>query len=148
MEVLSSSSTWPSYLNSDHQQALSRALTFFVEMAPKHTADEERSLFPRLRAMGEPLPELAALETDHQTAEHWHNEIDLLGRLWIESLILDPSQRDSFHQRVAQLKELYRAHIAVEESIIFPLAKLRLPVNTQEEVRREMVSRRAITLAL
>ncbi len=148
LEVLASSSAWPDFLNDEQQKALSRALSFFVEMAPKHTADEESSLFPRLRALGETLPELAALESDHQTADHWHKEVDQLGRAWIENRVLEPSQRDTYNQRVTQLKELYRTHIAVEESIVFPLAKLRIPIATQEEVRREMIGRRAITLAL
>ena len=35
-------------------QALESALRYFREAAPKHTADEEESLFPRLRQIQDP----------------------------------------------------------------------------------------------
>lgn len=51
--------------------ALESALRYFREAGPKHTADEEESLFPRLRQMRLPEAEtaierLAPLEHDHR----------------------------------------------------------------------------------
>src|SRR5947208_11249106 len=48
-------------LTDQQRSALMTALRYFREAAPKHTADEEQSLFPRLRARGGPEVE-AALE--------------------------------------------------------------------------------------
>jgi len=133
-------------LDEDGRQALERALRFFREMAPKHTADEERSLFPRLRAKGAPLRELAALEADHRNADRWHAEVDDLGRTWLAAGELALPQQQAFVGRVAQLAELYRRHIEVEDNVVFPLARRRLSAEEQEQVRREMVGRRAIQL--
>lgn len=49
-------------LSDDARTALESALRYFRESAPKHTADEEESLFPRLRQMQDPEIE-AALRT-------------------------------------------------------------------------------------
>jgi len=47
------------------------ALRYFREAAPKHTADEEESLFPRVREISDPelqacLVRLDSLEADHR----------------------------------------------------------------------------------
>src|SRR5579872_776949 len=39
-------------LNGQEQNALAASLRYFREAAPKHTADEEESLFPRMREAG------------------------------------------------------------------------------------------------
>jgi hypothetical protein len=41
-------------LNEEQRGAFEAALRYFREAAPKHTADEEESLFPRLRRIGAP----------------------------------------------------------------------------------------------
>ena len=147
LAVLVGASQWGYGVIGDEQRvALGKALHFFRDMAPKHTADEERSLFPRLREKGEPLAELDALENDHAAADNWHLEVDRLGRLWIEQGALEPADRAAYDHLTAQLAELYARHIAVEDNIVFPLARKRLTLDEQEQVRREMVSRRAITL--
>ncbi len=43
-------------LTSEQRTALETALRYFRDAAPKHTADEEESLFPRLRAAGMTRP--------------------------------------------------------------------------------------------
>lgn len=147
LAVLVGASQWGYGTISEEQRtALARALQFFREMAPKHTADEERSLFPRLREKGEPLPELDALENDHAAADNWHLEVDRLGRVWIENGTLEPADRATYDDLTARMAALYERHIAVEDNIVFPLARKRLSLEEQEQVRREMVSRRAITL--
>src|SRR6202521_2692389 len=59
--------------------AMENALQYFRESAPKHTADEEESLFPRLRkASGgqAALTCMEKLETDHQSAARDHGTVD------------------------------------------------------------------------
>src|SRR4051812_21080525 len=73
---------------------LEAALTYFAAAAPKHTADEEESLFPRLRATTDPaaahaLELLDRLEQDHDEAEQHHCSVDVLGRRWLALGTLD-----------------------------------------------------------
>src|ERR1700694_2567703 len=52
-------------LDAEREDLLKKALAYFRNAAPKHTADEEHSLFPRLRASAAseaPLARLAELE--------------------------------------------------------------------------------------
>jgi iron-sulfur cluster repair protein YtfE (RIC family) len=52
--------------------AMEKALQYFRESGPKHTADEEESLFPRLRQVSggkAVLKCIEKLETDHETAD-------------------------------------------------------------------------------
>src|SRR5215813_12965034 len=53
--------------------ALESALRYFRQAAPKHTSDEEESLFPRLRDITDPnlasaMSKLDALEEEHRWA--------------------------------------------------------------------------------
>ena len=49
-------------LSTEQRDAMEVALRYFEEAEPKHTADEEESLFPRLRASQHPkAPEALAL---------------------------------------------------------------------------------------
>lgn len=147
LATLETAATWTGPLSADQRLALDRALRFFREMAPKHTADEERSLFPRLRALGEDLPELAALEADHVEADRWHADVDQFGQRWLATGEMGSTELQLFAGRVSQLAELYRRHIDVEDNIVFPLARRRLTLDEQRQVQREMVGRRAIQLA-
>ena len=68
--------------------AFENALRYFRDAAPKHTADEEESLFPRLRKLDaaglqEALDLVTGLEQDHRTAEAMHAEVDRLGVQWL-----------------------------------------------------------------
>src|SRR5215470_6956362 len=58
----------------DVRPALESALRYFSQAAPKHTSDEEESLFPRLRQATNPevrsaLSELDELEGEHRWAD-------------------------------------------------------------------------------
>src|SRR6266481_5954066 len=58
-------------LDAGEGELLDKALAYFRNAAPKHTADEEHSLFPRLRVAAEseaPLARLAQLEFEHELA--------------------------------------------------------------------------------
>src|SRR5215471_6676482 len=72
-------------LTGQEQNAMSASLRYFREAAPKHTADEEESLFPRIRAADPDatrslFERIDALESDHQTAVKLHAEVDVLGQ--------------------------------------------------------------------
>lgn len=64
---------------------LEASVRYFAVAAPKHTADEEQSLFPRLRAVDDPdaTQSLERLEHDHDEAEQHHAAVDHLVRQWL-----------------------------------------------------------------
>lgn len=124
----------------------------FAVRGPKHTEDEEISLFPRLREYGgheagEALAALAALETEHRVAEGVHSEFDEL----IERLPRDGSAAVEeiylFNELVTELADLYRPHIRVEDEIIFPTAARVIPSDTLLVIGEEMRARRRELLA-
>ena len=121
----------------------------FAVRGPKHTEDEEISLFPRLRDYGgnEAEDALAALETEHRVAEGAHSEFDEL----IERLPRDGSaamqEINLFNELVTELTDLYRPHIRVEDEIIFPTAARVMPPNVLLMIGEEMRARRRELLA-
>src|SRR5690348_5412736 len=57
------------------RDVLQKALRYFRESAPRHNADEEESLFPRLRQLdgsqiGEMFARIDSLENEHRWADH------------------------------------------------------------------------------
>lgn len=130
-------------LDPGERASLCLALDYFRDSAPKHTADEEESLFPRLRVAGGGSA-LERLERDHREAAPRHQEVERIGRVWLESSAIPASKRTQFAAAVRSLSELYRQHIAVEEDEVFPLAQRVLTPSEQLEVGREMAARRGI----
>src|SRR5215216_3727935 len=111
-------------LNAMQREALETALRYFREAAPKHTADEEESLFPRLRELNdsaarEALVKIAALETDHQVAKAAHGAVEELGRKWLASGQLSSDEIPRLIQHLRELASIYERHIAVEDNEIF-----------------------------
>jgi hemerythrin-like domain-containing protein len=121
--------------------SLKAALDYFRNAAPKHTADEEESLFPRMRAAGA-LAGLNDLESDHQVADAAHREVDALGRHWLELGRLPEEQAQRMTRLLRLLAEMYARHIAVEDNEIFPEAARVLGAEELAEVGREMKTRR------
>ncbi|HVS70396.1 MAG TPA: hemerythrin domain-containing protein [Phycisphaerae bacterium] len=134
-------------LDAPHREALQAALKYFREAAPRHTMDEEESLFPRLRACGgeevhAALARVEALEADHVRADGLHREVDALGERWLREGQLPAEGRAEMRQRLAALRELYRKHLEVEDREIFPLAGKALTAEELASVGREMKARR------
>lgn len=136
-------------LGGEYRRALEGALKYFETAAPKHTADEEESLFPRLRASGDPEAERALalmqrLESDHETADGHHTAVNTLVRRWLEHDRLDAGDAAVLREHLAALHALYRAHIAIEDRDVFPAAARALDAGTLEEIGREMAARRSV----
>ena len=135
-------------LNDDAREALESALRYFRESAPKHTADEEESLFPRLRQIDDPrieaaLATLHTLEADHRKTESLHAEVDALGLTCLRQQCLSVAEADRFRKGVDDLAAIYGDHIRVEDELVFPAAKLQLSSTQQSAIANEMASRRA-----
>ncbi len=138
-------------LSATESGALSSALVYFREAAPRHTADEEVSLFPRLRASNnaevkQSLAEVARLEADHAHADRLHREVDELGSEWLHAGRLEPAQATQMKAALEELQTIYTAHIQVEDTRVFPLAGRVLDHAAQQEIGREMAARRSIGL--
>jgi hemerythrin-like domain-containing protein len=137
-------------LNQEQRQALSGALHYFRESAPKHTADEELSLFPRMRAAGGAeieavLQEMERLESDHVRADRLHREVDRLGEAWLRDGRLPGESMDRLIGHLDELSAMYASHIALEDGRIFPVAARVLSADMQEAIGKEMAGRRFST---
>jgi len=133
-------------------RALEGALRYFREAAPKHTADEEESLFPRMRKMDDAeirsaLTKLEDLEQDHRMAEPLHAEVERLGNKYLSAGRIELAEVQTFREAVARLAALYQQHIRIEDLAIFPLAARLLPQAEQKAIGLEMAARRATKTA-
>ena len=138
-------------LNEDQRHALEVALRYFREAAPRHTRDEEESLFPKMRACGGAEARAAfaaidALEADHDTADKGHAEVDRLGRKWLAEGRLTRQEIAGLREIIESLQSLYQRHIKIEDTQIFPLAGEVLDAPTIQAVGEEMAARRGIDL--
>jgi len=131
------------------KRALESALHYFAQAAPKHTADEEESLFPRMRQIKDPdiesaFSKLEHLEEDHRWAAPLHEEVDRLGTRYLSTGVLSNPEVDAFRKAVASLASMYKEHICVEDELIFPLAARMLPNAEKVAIAEEMAGRRKV----
>lgn len=133
-------------LTEEARSVLESTLQYFRESAPKHTADEEESLFPRLRQIQDPeiekaLASLDALEADHHKANTLHGEV-FLGTRCLEERCLSATEAAHFRRAVNKLASIYGEHIRIEDEVVFPAARRRLSSPQQSAIANEMASRR------
>jgi hemerythrin-like domain-containing protein len=131
-------------------RALSTALTYFHDAAPKHTADEEASLFPRMRRLADPevqsaLQELEHLEHDHRAADPLHAQVERLGRKYLAGK-LGAAEVEEYRDAIARLRTIYAQHIRLEDEVVFPLAKRALSEAEKSAIAAEMAARREAPL--
>lgn len=137
-------------LSDEYRRALESALTYFATAAPRHTADEEDSLFPRLRASSHrdaqhALSLIERLERDHEAANRHHAAMDTLVRRWLEDDRLEIDDATALREHLTALQALYRAHIAVEDHDVFPAAARALDASALQAIGREMAARRNVS---
>jgi len=134
-------------LNEEGRRALENALRYFREAAPKHTADEEQSLFPRLRALRgseSVFARMKELESDHHWAESLHAEVDRLADKYLSQGLLSDSEAAEFRNSVEDLAAMYQRHIKVEDESLFPFAAKLLPESEKLTIAEEMAARRKL----
>lgn len=132
-------------------RALESALRYFGQAAPKHTADEEESLFPRLRRIDDPevqsaLEQLDRLEDDHRWAAPLHAGVERLGAQYLSKACLSDAEIVGFRDAVARLASMYKQHLGVEDELIFPLASRMLSDSEKTAIANEMADRRNVKL--
>lgn len=131
-----------------HREALQTAVNYFRQGAPRHTEDEEQSLFPRLAQSDDPrakmvLAAVESLEADHQHAGFIHADIDEACAKWL-SQPLSPKAVSHLRTQLIDLRWLYAEHIKIEEDTVFPLAAKVLTTEQLAEVGAEMSKRRSL----
>ena len=136
-------------LSDEARRALDSALRYFREAAPKHTSDEEDSLFPRLRQVHHPdvesaLTKLDSLEQEHRIAAPLHFEIERLGQKCLSSGNLSTGEAGMFGKAVATLISMYKEHISLEDGLVFPLAARFLSQTDKAVIASEMATRRKV----
>jgi len=134
-------------LDDDRRRALETALKYFREAAPKHTADEEESLFPRLRKLRDRGVEAAIrtldpLEQEHRRANVLHEEVDRIGQAWLSEGVLSAADVQRFRSDVTELSSIYKEHIRVEDEVLFPAAGRSLSATEKAAIAEEMSARR------
>jgi len=136
-------------LTEETRAALESALRYFREAAPKHTADEEESLFPRMRQKRDPnveaaIKRLESLEHDHLLAASLHAEMEELGQRYLEVGSLESISVDAFRKAIVSLVSIYKQHIRIEDDLVFPLAKQLLSAADKAAIADEMAARRKL----
>lgn len=136
-------------LTNDTRPALESALRYFREAAPKHTADEEESLFPRLRQMHLPdienaIERLDLLENDHVLAGSLHADVEELGQRYLATGGLEAAGVEAFRKAIASLVSIYKQHIGIEDNQVFPLAARLLSSTDKLAIANEMAARRKL----
>lgn len=136
-------------LDDEARRALATALDYFRHAAPKHTADEEESLLPRLRAqecdgLAQVLADAERIERDHVEAAAMHDDVDVVGRAWLAEGRLPAPAAGRLREELRRLRLLYTGHIAFEDQRLFPAAAEALGCEELAAMGREMAGRRGL----
>lgn len=128
----------------EERAALEAALRYFRESGPRHNADEEQSLFSRLRAecTTDSLEQIEKLESQHRLAAHLHEAVDHLFSAWASGGKLKPKDDCLLRSDTKMLRLLYTEHIYIEETVVFPLAAQLLDHEARARIGAEFQMRR------
>ncbi len=130
-------------LTGEESAAVQASLQYFRTGGQRHNADEEQSLFPRLRASGTQEPDqIDGLEGDHQDANRLHGDIEMLYDKWIGAGPLGLKDQDDLLAGTQHLKRLYTEHIRLEEQVVFPRAARLLNKESIAAIGEEFRARR------
>ena len=130
-------------LTEEERSAVQAALQYFRTGGQRHTADEEESLFPRLRKSApESFEEIDRLEDDHREANDLHESVEQLYSTWIESGGLGSQETGQLLSQTARLQQLYSDHIQLEESSVFVQAAQVLDTHAVAAIGTEFRLRR------
>ena len=132
-------------LTAGETSAVHAAIEYFHSGGNRHNADEEESLFPRLLTSLEPetIEKINGLENDHRAGDHLHASIDELYRNWMRRGSLTNREMEQLVSATRQLEQLYKAHIALEEDVIFKRAAELLDPTAISAMGEEFRRRRA-----
>jgi len=138
--------------DSEAIQSATSIRRYFNEAAPRHHADEEADMFPRLLRCLSERPDLVSPDDDTRTrdaiaalmAEHRSSEV-----LWssLDAALAQIENGISARLDAGQVEEFgrsYRHHIEVEEGVVMPAMKLAFGAHDWEEIGAAMAQRRGV----
>ncbi len=117
-------------------------INYFSTTARRHHEDEELHVFPRLLLDADPemVQDIQRLQQDHGWLEQDWRELSTL----LDAVANGQSRYDidALEDAVRVFIALSHDHIALEETCIYPEARVRLDVEQRSEMGREMAARR------
>lgn len=126
-------------------QAAAGVHRYYTVSLPLHEADEEETLRPRLSGVGDERLRHALLAMSQQ-----HMAIDEQLERLLPLLVMVQNNPQALSAAGAEmcsitkaLDEIFRAHLQLEEEVIFPAILSALPASVQEEMLNEIRGRRA-----
>lgn len=138
-------------LDEEHRRAVQTSLHYFHHAAPRHNADEEESLFPRLRQLSQTdqrvartMDRLDQLEADHQTTNAGLDRVRQFFEQWLKEGTLAADQLQQLRELLQELQRLYAHHIELEDQQVFTLAGEVLGSDALAGIGREMARRRGL----
>ena len=139
-----------SALSGASRDAMQQALQYFRVAGPRHTADEEESLFPVLRtsseqsdAAHEVLERADELEQEHRILDSAHAVVDELASQWLDGPLSEEEAGRLIHT-LESLRNTYERHIGFEDRELFPAAAQILTPEQIEGIGRQMAERRGV----
>jgi hemerythrin-like domain-containing protein len=132
-------------LTGEEMAAVRSAMDCLRVDGTRHTADEEESLFPRLRAetISGDSEELNVLEDNRRQADPLHAMVETLYSTWMSAGALRPENQLRLQSCTESLKRLSDQHIHIEEQIVFPRAQRVLDGQTIAAMGQEFGARRS-----
>lgn len=126
----------------DVVDACKRVERYFVEALPLHVRDEEDSILPRLNGRSAELDRaLSEMQAQHQEHE------PVLARMLsacrtVRAAPADPLGLLELSQLAEQLIRAFEAHLALEETVIFPALRQLLTDAERASISSELRARR------
>jgi hemerythrin-like domain-containing protein len=129
------------------EKALLWLLDFVVNELPMHVLDEERDLFPLLRARAEPEDNIDQV-LDRLSDEHG-KDLDRATavRRYLEACLRMevPIKRSYMRRRALEAFAIQeRSHLALENAVVLPIARLRLSESDLAKLSRGLAARRGM----
>lgn len=128
----------------DVREAASGVVKYFTQALPRHTADEDESLLPRLMGLDPDVDEeLIEMEREHREHEGAIGELITLCRALADAPDRLGTLRTDLQRVAAKVDAELGVHLAREESVIFPAVERLLGDSAREEIGEEMTARRS-----
>ena len=127
------------------RQTATGVIRYFDTSARVHHEDEEEDLLPRMMSAST-MSRGSSLTRMVADIANEHREMD---RSWIElramlqEMMANQHSLDPLHLQVDRFVKLYRAHILMEESNLYPLAEMLLSRQDLADIGANMAQRRA-----
>ena len=126
-----------------NRKTIARLVSFIRNDLALHVMDEELSFFPALRAACEPEDKveeiLEIMATEHQECEADSDEIIATLESMAAARKLDNRRSD----RLREFADRLRHHLALENGVLLPIARLRMNADALRSVGESMSARRA-----